>query len=167
MRPTSAHRPLLNLICGSWLYNGLISVVSLSCVWSHVFGIQYDSMEYGVKPCVLCSYIAHSIIQSRQTCLSQILYRFSSNTETAMFNSSRSHLRCTSIYITYIYTYIYNKCNTMPCGHVMCIYITLMSLPNVPIFMCPKMGLRAPESKKWDRFYKPNIPQKWWNCLWF
>ena len=36
----------------------------------------------------------------------------------------------------------------MPCGHVMCIYITLMSLPNVPIFMCPKMGLRAPESKK-------------------
>ena len=28
-----------------------------------------------------------------------------------------------------------------------------------PIFRCPKMGLRAPESKNWDHFYKPNIPR--------
>ena len=28
------------------------------------------------------------------------------------------------------------------------------------IFRCPKMGLRAPESKNGDHFYKPNIPPK-------
>ena len=40
-------------------------------------------------------------------------------------------------------------------------------LAKVAIFTCPKMALRAPERNFWDHFYKPNIPQKCWNCLLF
>ena len=30
-----------------------------------------------------------------------------------------------------------------------------------------KTTLWVPQWKFWDNFYKPNIPQKLWNCLWF
>ena len=32
-------------------------------------------------------------------------------------------------------------------------------LAKVPIFRCPKIGLRVPESKNWDHFFTPTSPQ--------
>ena len=34
-----------------------------------------------------------------------------------------------------------------------------LKMPKVPIFRCPKMGLRAPESKNGDHFFTPTSPQ--------
>ena len=31
----------------------------------------------------------------------------------------------------------------------------------------PKNGTVGAENSDWDHFYKPKIPQKSWNCLWF
>ena len=37
-----------------------------------------------------------------------------------------------------------------------------LKMPKVPIFRCPKMGLRAPESKTETTFSREHLPPKWW-----